>query len=52
MCAQHPFGALSPYGHELIPLLQSMTANGGEFDEHKYAEVSTGRAAERAARGI
>ncbi|KAG2439498.1 hypothetical protein HXX76_004852 [Chlamydomonas incerta] len=36
---QHPFGALSPYGHELIPLLQSMAANGGEFDEHKYAEA-------------
>eukprot|EP00198_Chlamydomonas_reinhardtii_P008706 XP_001698043.1 predicted protein [Chlamydomonas reinhardtii] len=36
---QHPYGALSPYGHELIPLLQSMAANGGEFDEAKYAEA-------------
>ncbi|KXZ52342.1 hypothetical protein GPECTOR_10g975 [Gonium pectorale] len=36
---KHPFGALSPYGHELIPLLTSMADNGGELDEHKYAEA-------------
>ncbi|GLC50720.1 hypothetical protein PLESTB_000412000 [Pleodorina starrii] len=36
---KHPFGSLSPYGHELIPLLQSMADNGGEMDENKYAEA-------------
>ncbi|GLI62947.1 hypothetical protein VaNZ11_005801, partial [Volvox africanus] len=36
---KHPYGSLSPYGHELIPLLQSMAENGGELDENKYAEA-------------
>ncbi|GIL77586.1 hypothetical protein Vretimale_6819 [Volvox reticuliferus] len=36
---KHPYGSLSPYGHELIPLLQSMAENGGELDEKKYAEA-------------
>ncbi len=40
LCTQHPFGSLSPYGHELIPLLQSMADNGGELSAEKYAEVS------------
>lgn len=40
LCTQHPFGSLSPYGHELIPLLQSMADNGGDLSAEKYAEVS------------
>ncbi|GFR43427.1 hypothetical protein Agub_g4508, partial [Astrephomene gubernaculifera] len=36
---KHPFGSLSPYGHELVPLLQSMAENGGELDAEKYSEA-------------
>ncbi|EFJ53080.1 hypothetical protein VOLCADRAFT_102702 [Volvox carteri f. nagariensis] len=39
---KHPYGSLSPYGHELIPLLRSMAENGGELDENKYGEAMYG----------
>ncbi|KAG2501895.1 hypothetical protein HYH03_000393 [Edaphochlamys debaryana] len=35
---QHPFGSLSPYGHELIPLLRTL-ADEGKVDEDKYAQA-------------